>query len=146
MSSSFNGYAGQFLRVDLSSGEISYRPISPEYADKWLGGTGFGAKVLSDEVPAGVAWDDPQSRVILSSGPLGATKVGGTGTFSVVFKGPMTNLAGATQASGFLGAFLKFAGFDGIIIQGAASDWCYLFVQDGQAELRDARHLVGLDT
>jgi aldehyde:ferredoxin oxidoreductase len=146
MADSFYGYAGQFLRVDLSSGEIGHQPVSPEFAAKWLGGTGFGAKVLSHEVPAGVAWDDPQNRVILASGPLGATKIGGTGTFSVVFKGPMTNLAGASQASGFLGAFLKFAGFDGIIFQGTAPDWCYLFVHDGQAELRDARHLVGLDT
>ena len=146
LSGSFYGYAGQFLRVDLSTGDISRQPIVPEYAAKWLGGTGFGAKVLSDEVPAGVKWDDPRNRVILASGPLGATKVGGTGTFSVVFKGPMTNLAGASQASGFLGAFLKLTGFDGIVFQGAAPDWCYLFVHDGQAELHDARHLVGLDT
>jgi len=146
MSDSFYGYAGQFLRVDLSNGGISSQPVSPDFAAKWLGGTGFGAKVLSDEVPAGVAWDHPQNRIILSSGPLGATKVNGTGTFSVVFKGPMTNMAGASQASGFLGAFLKFAGFDGIIVQGAAPDWCYLFIHDGKAELHDARHLVGLDT
>jgi len=146
MSDSFYGYAGQFLRVDLSNAGISTQPISPDFAAEWLGGTGFGAKVLSDEVPAGVAWDHPQNRVILSSGPLGATKVNGTGTFSVVFKGPMTNMAGASQASGFLGAFLKFAGFDGIVVQGAAPDWCYLFVHDGQAELHDARHLVGMDT
>ncbi len=146
MSDSFYGYAGQFLRVDLSNGGISSQPISPDFAAKWLGGTGFGAKVLSDEVPAGVAWDHPQNRVIVASGPLGATKVSGTGTFSVVFKGPMTNMAGASQASGFLGAFLKFAGFDGIVVQGAAPDWCYLFIHDGQAELHDARHLVGLDT
>jgi aldehyde:ferredoxin oxidoreductase len=146
MSDSFYGYAGQFLRVDLSIGGISTQPISPDFAAKWLGGTGFGAKVLSDEVPAGVAWDHPQNRVIVASGPLGATKVSGTGTFSVVFKGPMTNLAGASQASGFLGAFLKFAGFDGIVIQGAAPDWCYLLIHDGMAELHDARHLVGMDT
>jgi lipoic acid synthetase len=64
----------------------------------------------------------------------------------VVFKGPMTTLAGASQASGFLGAFLKFAGFDGIVVQGAAPEWCYLFIHDGQAELHDAHHLLGLDT
>lgn len=84
--------------------------------------------------------------MILASGPLGGTRVAGTGTFSVVFKGPMTNLAGATQASGFLGAFLKLSGFDAVVIQGAAPTWCYLYIHDGQAELRPAEHLMGRDT
>jgi aldehyde:ferredoxin oxidoreductase len=86
------------------------------------------------------------SRVILASGPLGGTRVSGTGTFSMVFKGPMTNLAGATQASGFLGAYLKLSGFDAVVVHGAAPAWCYLYIHDGQAELRDARHLLGQDT
>jgi aldehyde:ferredoxin oxidoreductase len=84
--------------------------------------------------------------VILASGPLGATRVAGTGVFSVVFKGPMTELAGASQAAGFWGAFLKLAGFDALVVQGIAPSWSYLTIHDGGAELRDARQLLGLDT
>ncbi len=146
MSESHYGYAGQLLRVDLGSAEIRRKPLAPAVAAKWVGGTGLGAKLLSDEMPAGVEWNAPESRVILASGPLGATKIAGTGTFSVVFKGPMTNLAGASQASGFFGAYLKFCGFDGIVIQGTAPDWSYLLIHEGRAELRDARPLLGLDT
>jgi aldehyde:ferredoxin oxidoreductase len=58
----------------------------------------------------------------------------------------MTNLAGASQANGFFGAFLKFAGFDGVVVQGKAERWLYLYIHDGAAELRDARHLQGKDT
>ncbi|HSJ58013.1 MAG TPA: aldehyde ferredoxin oxidoreductase N-terminal domain-containing protein, partial [Anaerolineae bacterium] len=146
MSDIVHGYAGHLLRVDLSDGRLERYPIAPEFAAKWVGGTGLGAKILFDEVPAGVEWDDPQSRVIVASGPLGGTRVAGTGTYSVVFKGPMTNLAGASQASGFLGAFLKLSGVDAVVIQGAAPTWCYLYIHDGGAELRAADHLLGRDT
>jgi aldehyde:ferredoxin oxidoreductase len=77
---------------------------------------------------------------------LAGTRVGGTGTFSVVTRGPITNMAGTTQANGYFGAFLKFSGFDGIVIQGCADDWCYLYIHDGEAELRDARPLLGKNT
>jgi aldehyde:ferredoxin oxidoreductase len=140
------GYTGKVLRVDLSQGKISQETLDEATLRKYLGGTGLGAKYLYDEVPAGVEWSDAANRIMLFSGPLGGTKVNGSGTFSVVTKGPMTNMAGATQANGFLGAYLKFSGFDGIVIQGQARDWQYLYIHDGTAELRDARHLMGKNT
>jgi aldehyde:ferredoxin oxidoreductase len=146
LSETVYGYAGQLLRVNLSKGCLNWHPITPDFAAKWVGGTGLGARFLLDEMPAGVEWDDPQSCVVLASGPLGGTRVAGTGTYSVVFKGPMTNLAGASQASGFLGAFLKLSGLDAVVIQGAAPSWHYLYIHDGQAELRPADHLLGHDT
>lgn len=140
------GYVGRILRVDLTHGDCGDEVLSAATLRKYVGGTGLGAKFLYEEVPPGVDWSDPRNRIALMSGPLGGVRLSGTGAFSIVFKGPMTNLAGATQANGFLGAFIKFAGFDGMIIHGAASDWAYLHVHDGTAELRDARHLVGKDT
>lgn len=83
--------------------------------------------------------------MFFGSGPLGGT-VGGTGAFSVVTKGPQTNGAVSAQANGFFGAFLRFSGFDGVMVLGAADDWVYLYIHDGLGELRDARSLVGKDT
>lgn len=140
------GFVRRILRADLTQGKIGDEQPSDADLRACVGGTGLGAKYLYDEVPPGVEWSSPENRLILMSGPLGGVRLSGTGSFSVLFKGPMTNLAGATQANGFLGAFLKFAGFDGIVIQGAAPDWAYLHVHDGTAELRDARHLLGKDT
>jgi aldehyde:ferredoxin oxidoreductase len=141
-----HGYAGKVLRVDLSSEKISQEALNGETLHKYLGGTGMGAKYLYDEVPPGVQWSDPENRIMFFTGPLAGTKVCGSGTFTVVTKGPMTNLAVATQANGYLGAYLKFSGFDGIVIQGKARSWKYLYVHDGTAELRDAQDLLGKNT
>ncbi|MBI2910049.1 MAG: hypothetical protein HYX92_20605 [Chloroflexi bacterium] len=140
------GYAGKFLRVDLSSGEITEAVFDEATLRGYIGGTGLGVKILYDETPPGVGWSDPENRLILASGPLGGSRIGGSGSYSVVTKGPLTEGATSTQANGFFGSFLRFSGFDGIILQGAASDWAYLYVADGKAELRDARHLLGKDT
>jgi aldehyde:ferredoxin oxidoreductase len=72
--------------------------------------------------------------------------VGGSGTFCVVTLGALTGGATSTQANGFLGAYMKFAGFDGVVFQGRSEHWVYLYLHDGVAELRDATHLLGLDT
>jgi aldehyde:ferredoxin oxidoreductase len=139
------GYVGQLLRVDLTTGEMTVEPLAPAFVEKWVGGVGFGARLLYQEVPPGVAWSDPDNRIIWTSGPLAGSGVYGAGTFNITTKGPMTNLAGSSQANGFMGAYLKFSGFDGIILQGRAPELVYLWLKDGQAELRDARHLAGQD-
>jgi len=140
------GYAGFLLRVDLDQERFEKIPTASAFAEKFIGGTGFGARILYEEVPPGVGWSDPDSRVVVSSGPLGGSKVSGSGTISVVFKGPMTNHAGTTQANGFFGAYLKSAGFDGVILHGKARRPSYLVFEDGEAHLLDASHLWGLDT
>ncbi|MBW2308987.1 MAG: hypothetical protein JRG73_18855, partial [Deltaproteobacteria bacterium] len=140
------GYTGKILRVDLTRGSIHEEPLEPEMVEKYLGGTGFGVEYLYREVPPGVEWDDPENRIIMATGPLGGTIVSGTGTFSLVTKGPMTNLAVSTQANGMWGAFLKFAGYDGVIIQGKSPKWVYLHIEDGKAELRDASPILGKNT
>ncbi|MGE5799599.1 MAG: aldehyde ferredoxin oxidoreductase N-terminal domain-containing protein, partial [Syntrophaceae bacterium] len=101
---------GTILRVDLSHGMVWDEPLEPAVAEKYLGGTGLGVEYLYREVPPGVEWDSPENRIIMTSGPMGGTPVAGTGTFSLVTKGPMTNLGVSTQANGFWAAFIKFAG------------------------------------
>ncbi|MBI2957943.1 MAG: hypothetical protein HYY32_03780 [Chloroflexi bacterium] len=139
-------YDARFLRIDLSSGEISEQGVAPETLRKYVGGSGIGARTLYDEVPPGVEWSHPGNRLVLASGPLGGTKVAGSGTFSVVTKGCLTNGGTTTQANGYLGAYLRFNGFMGLVFQGASDHWVYLHIKDGRAEIRDARHLLGKDT
>jgi aldehyde:ferredoxin oxidoreductase len=139
-------YGGRYLRVDLSSGHIWLEQLDPQTHRQYLGGTCYGAKVLYDEVPPKVAWSDPDNRLIVASGPLGGTRVGGSGTVSVVTKGSLTNGAASCQGNGFLGAYLRSNSYDGVVIQGAAKDLTYLYLHDGQAELRDAGHLAGVNT
>lgn len=139
------GYAGKILRVDLSEGKIWSEDLDETTLRKWVGGAGLGAKYLYDEVPPGVEWSDPENRLIWTTGPLAGTEVAGAGTINIMAKGPMTNLAGASQANGFFGAYLKFSGFDGIIFQGKSPRLVYLLIRDGDAEIRDAGDLAGKD-
>lgn len=141
-----NGYTGKLLRVDLGKQKITEEEIDETTLRKFVGGTGIGARVLWNEVPSGVEWSDEANRLVIASGPLGGTSIGGSGTISVVTKGPLSNGAGACQANGFFGAYIRFLGYDGLILQGKAKDWQYLYLHDGKAELRDASHLVGKDT
>ena len=140
------GYAGRMLRVDLGSGQTSDAVFDEATLRKWVGGSGIGAKILYDEVSPEVPWDDPENRLIIATGPLAGTKVMGSGTFSAVTVGPLTGGATTTQANGFLGAFMKMAGYDGVILQGKSERWVYLYLHDGVAELRDAEQLLGLDS
>lgn len=140
------GYAGKILRVDLANESVAEEKLDEATLRKYIGGTCLGVKYLYDEVPPGVEWSDPENRLIMATGPLGGTRMSGSGTISVVTKGSLTNGATSTQANGFFGAFLKFSGFDGIVMHGAAKRWVYLYIHDGIAELRDASHLVGKDT
>ena len=139
------GYLGKMLRVDLTSGDTRVERLGEDFIKKWVGGVGFGAKYLWNEVPAGVEWSDPQNRMIWTTGPLAGSGVYGAATFNVAAKGPMTNLAGCSQSNGFFGAYLKFSGFDGIVFQGRAPELSYLVIQDGRAEIRSAANLAGLD-
>ena len=140
-----NAYTGTILRVDLSRRQIAKELVEKAVMRKYIGGTGLGAKYLYENVPPGIEWDDPRNIMFFGSGPLGGT-VGGTGTLSVVTKGPQTNGAISTQANGFFGTFLRLSGFHGVVMQGSADDWVYLYIHDDIGEIRDAKHLAGKDT
>lgn len=139
------GYTGKILRVDLSTGQTRIEDLNDEILRKWVGGVGLGAKYLYEEVPPGIEWSDPENRMIWSSGPLAGSGVFGAGTINIMTKGPMTNIAGSSQANGFFGAYLKFSGFDGIVIHGKAPNPVYLVVRGGEGRLQDARHLASKD-
>ncbi len=146
MSSTNDEYSWRLLRVDLSREKISEEEIEGSTLKKYLGGAGLGIKIFYDEVPPNTAWSDPKNRLILASGPLGGTVIGGSGTFCVTTKGPLTNGVASVQANGYFGAFLRFCGYLGVVIQGASKDPLYLYIKDGEAELRDASKLSGKGT
>jgi aldehyde:ferredoxin oxidoreductase len=140
------GYAGKFLRVNLSTEKISQQVFDETILRSYLGGTALGVKILYDDVDPSISWTDPSNRIVLASGPLGGTSIPGTGTFSLVTKGALTNGCTSVQANGLFGAYLKFSGFDGVIIEGIAKRWLYLNILEDDAELRNANHLLRRDT
>jgi len=137
------GYAGKILRVDLTESKIWSEDLDVHTVKKWVGGVGLGAKYLYEQVPKGVKWSDPQNRLIWTTGPLAGTGVAGAATINIMTKGPMTHTAGSSQANGFMGAYMKFCGYDGIVFQGKAPHPVYLLLSREAAEIRDARHIQG---
>ncbi len=140
------GYAGQVLRVNLSTGKTWTQPWSPDEMREQVGGVGLGARILYDEVGPKAHWDHPENRLVLATGPLAGLPVWGTGGLTVVTRGAMTDGATSTQANGFFGAALKASGYDAIVVQGQARRLCYLHIDDDRVEIRDAAHLAGKDT
>ena len=137
-------YTLKMLRVDLSRKQVTTEEIDADITRLTIGGTGIQARILYEEVLPGTEWSDPENRLIWFTGPLAGTSVAGGGTVSIATRGPMTNMAGISQANGYFGAFLRQSGLHGIVIQGAAKEWSRIHIHDGTAEILDARDLVGL--
>ena len=139
------GYNGKILRVNLTSGTIQVEEPSEEFYQLYLGGRGFIIYTLLKEVPAGIDPLGPENKLVFALGPMTGMPLSGCGRNSVGAKSPLTGVYGESEAGGFWGAELKRAGYDAIIIEGAANCPVYLLIRDGEVELRDARHLWGLE-
>jgi aldehyde:ferredoxin oxidoreductase len=140
------GYAGKILEVNLTSGKISKTSVDDETLRKFIGGSGLAAKLFLDRVSPQVAPLSPQNTLFIMTGPLQGTNLPGSGRFNISAKSPLTNIWGEGNCGGTFGPELKFAGWDGIIIEGASDKPVYLFIDDDKVEIRDASDLWGKDS
>ena len=142
------GYANKILRVDLTKSQIKTEKLPNEKSlRQYIGGVGLGTKLLFDEVNSQTMGTDPESRIIFITGPLTGSKAPASSRTTVVgVRVDVPYLSGVGYAGDFWGPRLKWAGFDGIIIQGNSSDPVYLWIHDGDAEIRDASNYWGKDT
>jgi len=139
------GYVGKILRVNLSSGKTSSEDLNEKWAKLFIGGKGLGAKYLYEETKPRADPLSPDNVLILMTGPLVGTTAPCASKYAIYTKSPLTNTFLDSYIGGYLGAELKFAGFDGVIIKGKAEKPVYLWITDGKAEIRDAKDLWGLD-
>ncbi len=136
---------GTILRVNLSAEEIKYEKLPDENTlRKFIGGRGLGVKILFDELKPGVDPLSSKNKIIFASGPVTGTIVPTSGRHSVVFKSPLTCGIFDSCSGGRFGAFMKFAGTDAIIFEGTASSPVYLYLENKEAKLLDAKDLWGL--
>ena len=140
------GYMGKFLFADLSSGKITVTTPDEQLYRDFLGGAGIGARVIFDRQRAGVDPLGPENTLGFLPGVLTGTLVPYSGRYQVVAKSPLTGCWGDASSGGNFGPYLKYAGFDGVFISGAADRPVYLAIDNGQAEIRDAAHLWGQDS
>ncbi len=137
---------GRIARVDLWSGKIRFESLPDEVLKKWIGGRGLGVYLMLKEVDPRVDPLSPSNKALVLTGPLtGVAGVPSSGRWCSVTKSPLTNTIHDSQSGGKFGPELKFAGFDGIILENASETPVYLWVHDGKVEVRDAKHLWGKD-
>ncbi|UCG02525.1 MAG: aldehyde ferredoxin oxidoreductase family protein [Candidatus Heimdallarchaeota archaeon] len=140
-----NGYNNRLARINLSSNQITTEPL-PDIAETFIGGKGLGAYILTRELAAKVDPLSPENKLIIVTGPLQGSIVPICGRYAVVTKSPLTGLILDSHAGGSIGPELKFAGYDALIIEGAANEPCYISILNDQIEIRNGEHLKGLPT
>ena len=151
------GYMGKILKVNLSDGTIKVLSTDMEIAKKYLGGKGYAVRLLYDYLKdyekQGIAASDidpfgEENVLIFATGP--ATGVAGfpeSGRYHVMaLRSPLTNSVASANSGGKFGPYMKFAGFDLIIIEGKSDDPVYLEITDGSAEIKCAKSLWGMNT
>ncbi len=140
------GYNGKVLHVDLSTASLTLEEPSDEFYRKYMGGSALNLYYLLKQMPPGVDPLGPENVLALSVSVVTGVPISGQSRMTASAKSPLTGAIGDSQSGGFWPAELKFAGIDAVIITGKSLRPVYLWIHDGQAELRDAGHLWGKHT
>jgi aldehyde:ferredoxin oxidoreductase len=143
------GYMGKILRVDLTTGALKDENLPEEpILKKFIGGQALALYILMNELPLNATPFGPENVVVMMTGPLTGNGFTPGGTkMTAVYLSPLTNTTlGRGATSGYWGTYLKAAGYDGVILQGASPKPVYLYIKDGKAELCDAAQVWGFGT
>ncbi len=136
-------YCDRILRVDLSSGDIQISPLPAEAMPLVLGGKGLGAWLLYTEQAAGDDPLSPHNHLILHNGPLTGTVAPTAGRFGVTTRSPATGTYFDAYCGGYWGQMLKYAGYDALVVTGAADEPVVLVIDEDQVSLQSALNLWG---
>ena len=137
------GYAGKILRINLSNKTTREEPLSEEMARDFIGGAGFGIKYLFDEVKPGTDPLGPENKLIFAPGPFTGAGIPSASRMAVTGKSPLTGAVGMALSGGEFPAEMKFAGWDGIIIEGKADKPTYVAIKGKNVRFHDASHCWG---
>lgn len=137
------GYWGKILLCNLTDEKIEVRRHDESFYRKYLGGKGIALYYLLNMVPEGVDPLGPENVLVFAPSVITGAPIGGLGRHTAAAKSPLTGGYGEGEAGGFFGAELKRAGFDAVVVAGKSSHPVYIWIHDGQAEIRPAEHLWG---
>lgn len=136
------GYAGHILRINLTDKTIKKEKLRTQDAKNYLGGRGFNAQRVYQEVKQGTDPLGPDNKLMFSTGPLVGTMFPTASRFNVSAKSPQTGIFGDSNAGGHFAPEMKFAGYDQIIIKGKSSDPIYIHIKDEMVYFKDATQLT----
>ncbi len=123
------GYTDKTLYINVSDNEIKEKAVPAEMKEKFIGGKGYGLRLLWDGTKPDTKWNDPENEINISSGPIGGiTQYSGAGKSICVSISPQTDIPIDSNVGGFFGPFLKFSGFDAIELQGKAEKDIMIYI------------------
>ncbi len=140
------GYMGNLMRVNLEKHRAKSEPLKKDLIENFIGGRGVGIKLLWDELQPGIDPLSPENKLIFTVGPLAGTKVQSSSRWMAQFKSPLTHTYFRSVGGGYFGSELKFAGYDGIIVEGRSEEPVYLWINGEEVEFRPAKRLWGMTT
>jgi aldehyde:ferredoxin oxidoreductase len=140
------GYAGQILRINLTNHTTNIETVDDELCENFLGGEGFGSKILWDELEPGIDSFDPRNQIVFTVGPIQGTVCPSVSRACVSTKSPLTNGITRSLCGGNIGYELKRAGFDILIVEGRATCPVYVWINNSDVEIRDAANIWGAFT
>jgi aldehyde:ferredoxin oxidoreductase len=140
------GYNGKILRIDLSEHKIQIEEPDEFIYRNYLGGAALAAQYLLKEIPKGVDALSPDNVLAVMCSVITGAPISGASRFTTASKSPLTNGYGEAEAGGWWGPELKRAGYDGIIIKGKSPKPVYIWIHDGEVEIRDASKMWGMVT
>jgi len=140
------GYMGKILRVNLSARRIEEEELTDAMAEQFIGGCGFGAKILYEETTPLMNPLEPQNPLIFATGPVTGTPMFSSDRFDAVSRSPLTGIFAESSAGGYWAGTFKSCGYDALVITGASASPVYLFIDESGASLLDATHLCMRDT
>jgi len=140
------GYTGKILRIRLSEGDFKIDSLPTDWIRDYIGGDGFAARLLYEEVPAGIDPLSEANKLMIATGPITGTLWPMSGRTVLVSKAAQTGIWGESHVGGFLGPELKYAGYDMLVIEGKSEKPVYISINDSDLELVDAKELWGLRT
>ncbi len=141
-----NGYTGKILVAELTAGTITVDEHDDAWYRKYMGGAGLAMDYILRGVPPKADPLGPDNVLVFAVGPLTGTAISGQSRMSVNCKSPLSGLIGDAQVGGFFPAELKMAGFDAVVIKGKSPKPVYLWIKNGEYELRDASAYWGMQT
>jgi len=137
------GTPGKVLRVDLTGAKIAIEALPEDLYRRYPGGKALAGYYLLHEIPARADPLGPENVLVAACGLLCGAPMPTAARFSVAARSPLTGAYGESEAGGFWGPELKFAGFEAVLVTGRAPKPVYLWINDGTAEIRDASRLWG---
>ncbi len=133
----------RLLRINLWTQKVREEKVPEKLLRRFLGGRGLGAYLALKEIPPGADPFGPENKIFILTGPITGTAAIESGRYHVVAKSPLTGILGDSNSGGQFGPWLRFAGYDGIVLESVSEEPVWISIVDGEVKFHSAKQLWG---